>query len=183
MWSPLLSPVGNWSHRYFESSICFGNFFFPPTDSSDFRVGNFAFKVLALPKFMLNFGYVFVFVVEFPYACVDIPCLHWLQGRFRLCCRVGRVSSPSSELKTSPLCLGSSVSGCSTVSTTHASTGTGDERFCCPLLPQGGEEEVSNCLATWYSNALDTTINSQGHHGIFWEKEWYSPSDRHRKNY
>lgn len=57
--------------------------------------------------------------------------------------------------------------GCSTVSPTQASTGTGDECCCCPRLPQREEEEVLDCLGSLFSNASGTTANSQQHSGIF----------------
>ena len=201
----------------------------------------------------MNFGYDFVFVLEFPYWCVTISSLQWLQRRFRLYCRVECVSSPSSELRTSLLCLGSSAnrmqycflksrvhklwwqmfltlplatesfwksSWTSLVAqmvkrlptmwetwvqslgredllenemATHSSIlawkipwteepgrlqSMGSQKVghdwatSLSFLAQRGE--ISDSLAIWYSNTLCTIINSQGHHGIFRKKQWYS---------
>ena len=206
----------------------------------------------------MNFGYDFVFVLEFPCWCVAISSLQWLQRRFRLYCRMGCVSSPSSELRTSLLCLSSSANGmqyCFFKSRVHKhwwqmflplplatnsswnsswtslvaqmvkrlppmwetwvqSLGREDllekemaihssilawkiqwteqpgrlqsmglQRvrhdwttslsFFLSFLPPR-REEISDCLPIWYSNTLGTIIHSQGHHGIFWKKQWYS---------
>ena len=83
--------------------------FFSSTDSFDFRVESLAFTALALTQGLLNLGYMLIFELEFSYLCMDISCLCWWKERFRLCCRAGYVSSPSSELKISLFCLGSSA--------------------------------------------------------------------------
>lgn len=154
--------------KYIFWSLCsFSKCFSTDDNSSDFRVGSLALRLLVSLKCLWGFGNVLVFVLEFSYLCVDISYLHWLQGRFGLRCRVECRSNLSSELKISLFSLDAPA-----YRMQHCFSNTSIHRhwwrmLLLPHLPQREEEEVLDCLGSLFSNASRTTANSQQHSGIF----------------
>lgn len=181
-----VSPMGYWFHITFEVPI-FSRCFVSTANSSDFRIGRLAFKILALLKYLLIFGFMFVLEIFF-FVCT------WTNFVFTACNEGSEyvawesASTISSEVQillfVSP---GSVAQNCFSHSSIIGTGDKGKRRSLSPRLCQSPaslifEIEAAlkrlsvfatllscaplDCMSDWFSNAQDVTANSQKHYGI-----------------